>query len=71
MPHCAACGILVPGPGIEPVPLQGKCGVLTTRMPGKFLGRLLKCGHLFKSGNRETGRVCVEFHEATVRSRYK
>ena len=32
---CEACGILVPGPGIKPVPpaLQGE--VLTTGLPGK------------------------------------
>ena len=31
------CGILVPQPGIEPVPLQWKCGVSTTGPPGKSL----------------------------------
>ena len=30
----AACGILVPRPGIEPAPLQWKRGVLTTGPPG-------------------------------------
>ena len=32
---CATCGILVPRPGIEPVPLQWKLEVLTTGPPGK------------------------------------
>ena len=32
-----ACGILFPQPGIEPVPLQSKGGVLTTRLPEKSL----------------------------------
>ena len=34
-PHCAACGILVPRPGIEPVPPAVERGVLTTGPPGK------------------------------------
>ena len=35
-PHHIPCGILVPQPGIEPVPrLQGKHGVLTIRQLGK------------------------------------
>ena len=34
-PRLAAYGILVPGPGIEPVPLQWKRGVLTTGPPEK------------------------------------
>ena len=36
-PRYAACGILVPRPGMEPVPLQWKHGVLTTGPPGKSL----------------------------------
>ena len=32
---CVACGILVPWPGMEPVPLHCKCRVLTTGLPGK------------------------------------
>ena len=32
-----ACRILAPGQGIKPVPLQWKCGVLTTGSPGKSL----------------------------------
>ena len=32
--HHTACGILVPQPGIEPVPLQWKHGILTTGPPG-------------------------------------
>ena len=39
--HCTTCGILVPWPGIEPVPLQQKCRVLTTGPPGKSLMILL------------------------------
>ena len=31
-----ARGILVPQPGIEPMPLHWKCGVLITGPPGKF-----------------------------------
>ena len=35
------CGISVPQPGIQPHPLQGKCGVvLTTRLPKKFLDHI-------------------------------
>ena len=33
------CGILVPWTGIEPMPLQWECGVLTTGLPGKSLTR--------------------------------
>ena len=33
----AACRILVPQPEMEPRPLQWKCGVLSTGLPGKFL----------------------------------
>ena len=34
--HCAACGILVPQPGIKPVPtLHWEHGVLTTELPGR------------------------------------
>ena len=36
-PQWAACGILVPQPGIELVPLQWKRRVLTTGPPGKSL----------------------------------
>ena len=39
--HCTTCGILVPWPGIEPVPLQQKCRVLTIGPPGKSLMMLL------------------------------
>ena len=31
-----ACRVLVPGKGLNPCPLQWKCGVLTTGLPGKF-----------------------------------
>ena len=34
-PHHAACGILVPQPGIEPRPPQWKLGILTSGPPGK------------------------------------
>ena len=33
-PHCTACGILVPRPGIEPGPQEWKHRVLTTGPPG-------------------------------------
>ena len=33
-PHHRACGILVPGPGIEVCPLHKQCRVLTTGPPG-------------------------------------
>ena len=37
-PHRASQGILVPQPGIKPVtPMNWKCGILTTRLPGKSL----------------------------------
>ena len=32
-----ACGILVPQPGTEPMPLHWKSGVLLTELPGKSL----------------------------------
>ena len=32
-PHCIACRILVPRPGIEPMPVQGKHEILTTELP--------------------------------------
>ena len=32
--HYTACGILVPKPGLNLAPWQGKCGVLTTGPPG-------------------------------------
>ena len=32
---CLTCGILVCQPGIEPLPLRWKHGVLTTGLPGK------------------------------------
>ena len=41
-PHPAACRILVPRPGTEPVPLQWKHGVLTTGLPGNSL-KLFSC----------------------------
>ena len=37
-PCCVACGILVPQPGIAPVPLQWKHLVLTTGPPGNSPG---------------------------------
>ena len=40
--HCVVCGILVPRPGKEPVPLQWKLGVLTMGPPGKSLLFYLK-----------------------------
>ena len=36
-PHPVAFGILVPQPGIKPMPLLWECGVLTTGPPGKSL----------------------------------
>ena len=36
-PCCTACEILIPQPGIEPVTLQWKHGVLITGLPGKSL----------------------------------
>lgn len=36
-PHLEACEIFIPQPGIEPVPLQWKCGVLTNGLPEKSL----------------------------------
>lgn len=35
--HHVACGILIPPLGIKPVPLQWKCGILITGLPGKSL----------------------------------
>ena len=45
-PRQEACGILAPGPGIEPTPaaLEGKAS--TTEPPGKSLQRLFKAGIL-------------------------
>ena len=34
-PHHTACGIIVPRPGLEPIPLVVECGVLTTGPPRK------------------------------------
>ena len=34
-PHQAACGILMPQPGIEPVPPASEGRILTTGLPGK------------------------------------
>ena len=49
--YCAACGILVPWPGINLCPLQWKGGVLTTGPPGKspdfFLDYLSPCLTIF------------------------
>ena len=36
LPHCVACEILVPQPGIEPGLLHWKCRVLTTGLPGPY-----------------------------------
>ena len=36
-PSCMACGILVSDQGSNQHPLQWKCGVLTTGLPGKSL----------------------------------
>ena len=36
-----ACGILVPGPGIEAELQNCKCGVLATGPPGKSLNLIL------------------------------
>ena len=45
-PCCVAWGILVPWPGIEPVPLPWKRGVLTTGPPGKsWIVPFLSCVH--------------------------
>ena len=47
-PHCMACGISVPPPGVEPRPHQWKPRILTTRSPGNSpIERLL-----FKDGLR-------------------
>ena len=35
--YSAACGILVPQPGIEPAPSELQGGFLTTELPGKSL----------------------------------
>ena len=40
-PHCAARGILVPRPGIEPAPLALKASSLNHRLLGKSLRRVL------------------------------
>ena len=44
-PRCAACGVLVPQPGIEPGPQQGKRRVLTTEPRGKSLIWILDDQH--------------------------
>ena len=43
--HHKACRIAVPHQGSNPCPLQWKCGVLTTRLPGKFLHSLSFAGY--------------------------
>ena len=45
-PHQAACGIFVPWPGIELVPLHWQHGVLTTGPPGKSWTLVGLCGPL-------------------------
>lgn len=35
-----ACGLLVPSPGLEPMPPAVKQGVLTTGQPGTFLAKI-------------------------------
>ena len=45
LPPRAACEILVPWPGTEPVPPAVQCGVLTTELPGESLLWLLKYLH--------------------------
>ena len=43
LPCCRAGRISVPGPGIEPMPLQWRHRILTTGLPGKApIGRILK-----------------------------
>ena len=37
-PHCMACGVLVPPPGIKPAPPAWKLRILTTGLPGKSQG---------------------------------
>ena len=46
---CAACGILVPGPEMEPMPLHWNREVLTTGPPGKSWGQacVLKTSALY------------------------
>ena len=44
-PHRTACRILVPWPGIEPVPLHCKYGVLTTALSGNSLYSLFLKRH--------------------------
>ena len=40
-PYCTACGILVPSPGIKPVPLHWKLGVLTSDCQEVQVGSVL------------------------------
>ena len=40
-PHHAACGMLVPQPGIEGGPRQGERGVLTTGLPGNSIFNMI------------------------------
>ena len=42
-PHCAACGILLPWPGIKPIPLALECRVFSSRLPRKSLSVTSHC----------------------------
>ena len=55
LPCCTACEILIPQPGIEPMTLQWKHGVLTTGLPGKSLNNIISESIL---NDGESGTLC-------------
>ena len=62
----AACGILVPRPGIEPASPALKGGFFTTGPPGKFLL------YYFKKGTNATEmqkKICAVYGEGAVTDR--
>ena len=56
---CVACRILVPWPGIKPLPLHWERRVLTTGLPGKFLDPSSLPGPMLDTVERETNRFAV------------
>ena len=76
-PRHTACRILVPYPGIEPVPLQWRCGVLTTGPPGKsqewVLDRTwLRWGTLQERNSTESFSpkqpICLDYKKVLIRA---
>ena len=66
-----ACGILVPGPGIEPMFLALAGGFLTTGPPEKSLGLIFKCRFYFYfSIVRPTGQKMIAIETMVCYSQF-